>query len=80
MKRTINPPEIYIGKKIRITHCWAQTPLYENCKDGSIHKIVKPPFDFTNSGRGVWILSGTGEEIRLFPWEFEFVKQIKRSK
>lgn len=58
------------GRKIKITHCSAQGPIFVNITDGSEHLLITPP-----EGRDkteYWVM-GIGEPIRLLDNEFKFI-------
>lgn len=58
-------------KYLRITKCSAFNDEFENCIEGSVHKIIQPPKGEVNK-RGEWIMGKTEPILLLFS-EFEYV-------
>ena len=71
MIRTKDP---YIGRFIRVIYCWAVlNPSYANCKQDSIHSVIKPEDDkMKNCQYHVWI-RGEGQDVLLWKGEYEFI-------
>lgn len=53
--------------KIKIKHCTACGPQFENLKDGSIHEVIAPP-PGENDRRGWWVM-GVGEPVLVLTRE-----------
>lgn len=53
--------------KIKIKHCTACGPQFENLKDGSIHEVIAPP-PGENDKRGWWVM-GVGEPVLVLTYE-----------
>lgn len=55
--------------KIKITHCTACTPEFENITDGSIHEVIEPPrWETDCSG---WWVYGVNQPVLVFFSEAE---------
>jgi hypothetical protein len=65
-------PDPFIGKKIKITKCWAMGANYNKCFPDSMHQVINPPFGLDNISQGVWI-QGTMEPIKVFFDEFVLI-------
>jgi hypothetical protein len=65
-------PDPFIGKKIKITKCWAMGANYNKCFPDSIHEIIEPPFGMGDYSMGVWV-QGTMEPIKVFFDEFVLI-------
>lgn len=64
--------DIWIGRKIQITHCIGFGKIFGNATDGSIHEVIEPPGLYKNDHTGVWIM-GVKEKICILTNEFNFV-------
>ena len=56
---------------VKITHCTAVGPEFENLNPGSIHCIISPP-DGEDNTRGEWVM-GVHSPVLVFFREFEYV-------
>ena len=61
-----------LGKSVKVTHCRAVGPQFENLTDGSVHTIIDPPKGQDNR-RGEWVM-GNGEAVLLLWDEFEYIE------
>jgi len=61
----------YIGRKIKITQCTAVGNAFSNITPNSIHEIIKPPGEYVNGDRGVWVM-GNGEPVKVLFDEFNY--------
>lgn len=58
-------------KQIKVTHCKAVGAQFANLKDGSIHTIINPPYEYDNK-RGEWVM-GVGEPVLVLTNEFTYI-------
>ena len=70
MIRTTSPKGV--DRFIKIIHCFTSGPQFQNCTDGSVHKIISPPENWSIEAKtsGVCIM-GISEPIRLLDNEFK---------
>lgn len=61
----------FIGKFIRIIQCEAVGTQFQNLAPNSIHKIIKPPQNYLNGDRGVWVM-GLKEPVKVLFNEFKY--------
>ena len=65
-------PDPFIGKKIKITKCWAMGANYNKCFPNSVHQVINPPFGMDNINQGVWV-QGAMEPVKIFFDEFVLI-------
>lgn len=53
--------------KIKIIHCGAFGPQFENLKPGTVHEVIEPPKG-QNDKRGWWVM-GVGEPVLVLTRE-----------
>ncbi len=57
--------------KVKITHCAAVGPAFENLTPGSIHHVIESPKGKSNDS-GVWVM-GVGEPVKILRNEYEII-------
>lgn len=75
---TIKSTSLFVHKRIKVTYCTAVGNEFNEVIPGSVHYTIKPPIDFYDDSKGVWVM-GISEPIKLLINEFNFAP-MKRTK